>query len=196
MFNMCNSRLGSLCSVKGEVRATTEAVQGHKGWGIGNVLSRNSGLWLNKGTEKKTFPSQYIEGRWCKVWGEVLCLWQSGERQLEEEEWPAATCLCEVEVEADAEVAAAGRRPSAERQERRPAWRSRWSECCCGAEPGGAGCWASTAASPGLVVMEPPCRCRAPPPPAREGSEPGTGVPCPAWRLGSQYHLDEGEKLN
>lgn len=41
--------------------------QEHKGCGIVNVLSRNSGLRLNNGTEKKTFQSQYFESRRCKV---------------------------------------------------------------------------------------------------------------------------------
>lgn len=41
----------------------------HKGCVTVNVLSRNSGLRLNNVTEKKIFPSQYFESRWCKVWG-------------------------------------------------------------------------------------------------------------------------------
>lgn len=41
--------------------------QEHKGYGMVNVLSKNSGLRLNSGTEKKTFPSQYFESRRCKV---------------------------------------------------------------------------------------------------------------------------------
>lgn len=78
MFNVCcwitctlhvgslAVRAASLCSVKGEVRATSASRA--KRLRV-NVLSRNSGLRLNNCTDKKTFSSQYFESRRCKVWG-------------------------------------------------------------------------------------------------------------------------------
>lgn len=65
---------------------------------------------------------------------------------------------------------AAARRPSAVQRERRPQGRSQWTECCCVQKPGGAGHWASTAASSGLAVKGKPCCCQALHPQATEGS--------------------------
>lgn len=163
--------------------------QEHKGYGIVNVLSGNSEIRLPMAQKIKhsLVNIMRVDSAKSEVW---FCVFVSQVKREIKEGLRAATCGHHLAGEA----AAAPRCPSAACQECRPAWRSRWSGRWCGAGPGAAGCWASTAASPGPAAKEPPCCCPARPPPATEGSAPGPWGPGPAWRLDSQFQLDERKK--